>query len=137
MKKPLRILVADDEPTVRLAVRLTLEERGHEVLEAGDVREALALVRSSSFDALIVDVRMPGGGLTLLDQLRELAIPVGSSHGPAARTILLTADLNRPETVRAIEEGQPYLPKPFHFDELVEVVEKVAREASAERRGAG
>jgi len=125
--RPLHILVADDERMVRMAVRLTLEERGHRVEEAGDADEAFALAESLSFDALLIDVRMPGNGLVLLERLRALAPGGdGSPRGPADRAILLTADVTRPGTIEVIEAGQPHLRKPFRFNELVRLVERVA-----------
>lgn len=124
--RPLHILVADDERMIRMAIRLTLEERGHRVEEAGTADEAFALVESLSFDALVIDVRMPGNGLLLLERLRTLAPEDASQRGPADRAILLTADVTRPATLEVIEAGQTHLRKPFRFGELVSLIERVA-----------
>ena len=128
------MLIADDETAVRLAVRLILEERGHRVFEASDTEAAYAELTASDFDVVLLDVRMPGNGLTLLARLRaeadaEDASPSGGS-AVADRTILLTADLTRADTAAVIASGQRHLRKPFRFEALVALVEEVGRDRS-------
>ena len=127
----LRVLVADDEPMVRMAVRLSLEERGHRVQEARNADEAFALAGSEAFDVLLVDVRMPGmpgGGLGLLDRLAK--IPARSEESAscssvADRTVLLSANLSGGDAAQRVRDGQPHLRKPFRFEELVRLVERI------------
>ena len=71
-RRPLRVLVADDEPTLRLALALFLGRHGHEVMEAADAYEALQLAREEHFDVVLVDARMPGDGAALLEQLEAM-----------------------------------------------------------------
>lgn len=67
-----RILVVDDSPFVRKRTRTTLEAGGHEVLEAGDVREALRAVFVEAPDGVVLDLTLPDGdGFTLLGELRR------------------------------------------------------------------
>jgi CheY-like chemotaxis protein len=73
-----RILVVDDEPSVRFFERLALEERGHQVDEAASGQEALTLAQApgADFAAIVLDFRMPGmTGLEVARALREGAVP--------------------------------------------------------------
>jgi CheY-like chemotaxis protein len=114
------VLVADDEPTLRLAISLFLGRRGHHVTQAADAYEALRLAQEQEFDVALVDARMPGDGLQLLEQLE--AMP--SLNG---RTALMTGDLGRARTSQGITTGRPYLIKPFDMSEAVNLIEKLGR----------
>jgi signal transduction histidine kinase len=114
----LRVLVADDEPSLRLAVSLFLARFGHQVVQAANAQDAYRLAESEAFDVAVVDARMPGDGLRLLEQLEGLPSLKG-------RTILMTGDIGRARTSQGITTGRPYLAKPFDMDELVRLVEKL------------
>lgn len=118
-KRSLKVLIADDEPTLRLAISLFLNRRGHEVTQASDAYEALRLAREHDFDAALVDARMPGDGLALLEQLDALP-------SLAKRTALMTGDLGRARTTQGISTDRPYLVKPFDMNEAVNLIEKLA-----------
>jgi len=76
-----RLLVVDDEPNVRRAIRQFFEDQGHAVAEAGSVREAREALRAEPPDLVLLDVRMPGeDGLSLL---REVAA------GPEAPLVVM------------------------------------------------
>jgi nitrogen-specific signal transduction histidine kinase len=122
-QRVLRVLVADDEPTLRLAISLFLARRGHKVVQAGDAYEALRLARESDFDVALVDARMPGDGLALLEQLEAMPSLAG-------RTALMTGDLGRTRTTQGIPTGRPYLVKPFDMNEAVKLIEKLAEQES-------
>lgn len=67
-----RILVVDDEPTVRELVRAVLDRDGHETVGAGSGLEALSLLERETFDVVVTDVTMPGlDGLELLERIRR------------------------------------------------------------------
>jgi nitrogen-specific signal transduction histidine kinase len=117
---PLRVLVADDEPTLRLAITLFLKRRGHEVTQASDAYEALRLAKEQEFDVALVDARMPGDGLVLLEQLEAMPSLKG-------RTALMTGDLGRVRSSQGITTGRPYLVKPFDMNEAVNLLEKLGR----------
>lgn len=118
--RPLRVLVADDEPTLRLAVALFLGRRGHQVTQAADAYEALRLAKEKEFDVALVDARMPGDGLQLIEKLESMP----SLRG---RTALMTGDLGRARTTQGITTGRPYLVKPFDMTEAVNLIEKLGR----------
>ena len=68
-----RILIVDDEPDMRLAVRNVLKLRGYEIAEAGDGPAALALARESRPDLVLLDMRLPGmDGIEVLAGLGDL-----------------------------------------------------------------
>ncbi|HEX9078339.1 MAG TPA: response regulator, partial [Desulfuromonadaceae bacterium] len=68
-----RILVADDEESMRWVLSKALKRKGFSVDLAHDGRQALALIQDNSYDLAILDIKMPGiSGLDLLDRVREL-----------------------------------------------------------------
>jgi two-component system NtrC family sensor kinase len=115
----LRILVADDEAALRRALSMFLERRGHTVVQASNAHDALALAKTEVVDVALVDARMPGDGLALLEQLESLPELRG-------RTALMTGDIGRPRTRQGIATGRPYLSKPFDMEEMVKLLETLA-----------
>ena len=116
-----RIVIADDEPHLRLLVRTTLEQPGCEVLEAPDGPSTLELVRNETPDLLILDWMMPNqSGVDVLRALREDARTSG------VPVIMLTGRSDRADRKAAVLLGiRGYLAKPFSPLELIELVDKV------------
>lgn len=114
---------------LRLAIRLTLEDRGHQVVEAPDADEAFRLADGGAFDLAILDVNMPGDGLKLLARLLEAGL---LPH----RLLMLTADVSRAHTRETLERNHtPWLAKPFDFGELTRTIERMVREADGTGEG--
>lgn len=112
-----RVLVVDDEPGVRFALKVVLEDAGFEVSEAQDGLAALESLRSGPPPELaLVDVQMPRmGGLELLDAM--------SGRRDAPPVIILTARGSERVAVDAMKRGAvDYFAKPFDEDELLRVV---------------
>lgn len=81
-----RILIVDDEPSIRAMVRTVLERVGYEVTTARNGREAIALLAASDYDVVLLDVMMPVlGGVDVVESLRKEKLDV------LAHTYLLTA----------------------------------------------
>jgi two-component system, NtrC family, sensor kinase len=120
VNRPLRILIADDEATLRLAIALFLGRRGHQVTQAADAYEAHRLAQEAEFDVALVDARMPGDGLALLEKLEAMPRLRG-------RTALMTGDLGRTRTSQGITTGRPYITKPFDLMDVVRLVEALGR----------
>ncbi len=116
----LRVLIADDEPALRLAISLFLKRRGHSVTQASDAHEAYQFASEQPFDVALVDARMPGDGLVLIERLEALP-------GLNGRTALMSGDIGRARTRQGVATGRPYLTKPFDMDEMVELIEKLGR----------
>jgi DNA-binding NtrC family response regulator len=117
------ILVADDEPGVRLSLE-TLFTPQHRVLLAADGEAALRILEEQGADVAIVDLRMPRmSGLELLPRLKAL--------DPQLPLIVLSAMYDIPSVVKAVRLGAvQYLTKPFDVDELRLVVDMALRERS-------
>ncbi len=117
-----RILVADDDPGVRLVLREALVDAGFEVVTAVDGEALIELVETQDADLVITDVLMPGlDGLDVMARIRtvrpDLPVIVISAHGT-----LSTA-------VEATRGGAfDYLAKPFDLDELVALVHRALKD---------
>lgn len=111
-----RVLVVDDEPDIAVLVRLTLEGDGHEVSVAADGETALAMVDEGAFDAVILDVMMPGmNGFDVLTALKSDPEPCVSS----IPVIMLTARASDLDRIRGGIEGAVfYMTKPFSGTDL-------------------
>ncbi|MEN6626559.1 MAG: sigma-54 dependent transcriptional regulator [Candidatus Sumerlaeia bacterium] len=114
------ILVVDDEPAMRMALREALGRAGWQVETADSGEAALEIIRASeSIRLLITDYRMGGmTGLELITQARRLR--------PALASIMMTAYGTIEDAVRAMKEGAgDYLLKPFSLDDVLAAVGRV------------
>jgi AmiR/NasT family two-component response regulator len=111
--EPLRIVIADDEPIIRLDLRKTLENMGHQVVgEAGDGAKAVDLARELKPSIVILDIKMPD-----MDGID--AAKIVSTEG-IAPVLLLTAYSQKDLVDRATEAGVfNYLVKPFKEADLM------------------
>jgi two-component system, response regulator PdtaR len=115
--EPLRIVIADDEPIIRMDLRRTLENMGHVVIgEAGDGQQALDQCRELKPDVAILDVKMPNmDGIDAAKSIGDEAI---------APVLLLTAYVDRELVERAKDAGVfAYLTKPFKEADLMPAIE--------------
>jgi two-component system nitrogen regulation response regulator GlnG len=122
-----RVLVADDEASIRFVLRETLESAGHEVTEAATGDAALQALSGQPFDVAFFDIRMPGpSGLELLEQVRAL--------GSDVAMVIITAQSTFENAVEAMKRGAlDYLVKPFGMDAVQALVTKVLRTRALER----
>lgn len=114
------VLLVEDEGSVRELVRLTLESKGYEVLEAehGEAGLALAANHCGAIDILITDVVMPGiGGLELAQQMLR-------SH-PGLKILFLSGYSEDAITEGGLEAGTAFLQKPFTLQALSQKVQDV------------
>jgi two-component system, OmpR family, response regulator MprA len=125
-----RVLIADDDRAIRESLARALELEGYGVSEAVDGVEALTQARRDSFDALVLDVMMPGvDGLGVCRVLRA-----DGDHTPV---LMLTARVETPDRVAGLDAGaDDYLPKPFELDELLARLRALLRRASSWADGA-
>lgn len=119
----MRVLVVEDDPTLRAQLRAGLEEAGYAVDVADNGQDAQHLGETEPFDAVVLDLGLPVlDGLTVLKHWREagLAVPV----------LILTARDGWHEKVAGIDAGaDDYLAKPFHMEELLARVRALIRRA--------
>jgi two-component system KDP operon response regulator KdpE len=119
-----RILVVDDEPQIRRALRFTLTAHEYEVHDARSGEEALESLRESRFDLILLDVNMPGmNGLAVCREIRatsEVAI------------IMLTVSDREEDKVAALDAGaDDYVTKPFGIPELLARIRAALRRLPA------
>lgn len=116
-----RILVADDEESMRWVLSKALKRKGFTVDLADDGRQALALIQENSYDLAILDIKMPGmSGLDLLDRIREMKSDL--------LVVIMTAEASMKNAVEAMKRGAyDYITKPFDLDVIDAIVEKVGR----------
>lgn len=128
-----KILVVEDEESIRRLVRMTLAALGHEVIEAADGEEAMELVREERPDLIVLDIMLPKlDGWGVLRELRR------SGLRRKTRVLLLTAKSSETDFVMGWRLGvDEYMTKPFDPDELAMVVDQtlmMSAEAIREKR---
>jgi two-component system response regulator MprA len=121
---PNRVLVVDDDRAIRESLVRALELEGYDVSAVVDGVEALTRARRDAFDALVVDVMMPGvDGLAVCRVLR--------AEGDRTPVLMLTARVETPDRVAGLDAGaDDYLPKPFELDELFARLRALLRRAA-------
>jgi two-component system KDP operon response regulator KdpE len=128
MQPELRILVVDDESAIRRALRPPLVELGFQVFEASRGEEALQVLRAAVYDAVLLDVNMPGiGGVETLRRIRAFA--------PRLPVLMLTVRDQEAEKVEALDLGaDDYVTKPFSTRELIARIRAAVRRVKAPLR---
>jgi two-component system OmpR family response regulator len=119
----MKILLVEDEPTLRAQLRAGLEEAGYVVDEADNGRDAQHLGEQESFDAVVLDLGLPVlDGLSVLRRWRDA--------GRVMPVLILTARDGWHEKVAGIDAGaDDYLAKPFHMEELLARLRALIRRA--------
>ena len=117
----MRILLVEDEESIREALRLNLELEGHEVVASGNGKKALELIEGQHFDLLLLDVMLPDlDGFSITEQVRltNHEIPI----------LILTAKDMAQDRVTGLKKGaDDYLTKPFNLEELLLRVNNLLR----------
>ena len=113
-----RILVADDEDSLRWVLEKGLRQAGYEVSAVKDGTAAVGAFETEPFDLVFLDIRMPGvDGLTALGRLREIRAD--------ACVIVMTAHGTMDTAIQAMQRGAyDYLAKPFDLDEVLLLTER-------------
>jgi two-component system nitrogen regulation response regulator GlnG len=117
-----RILVVDDEPSVRFVLREALEEQGHTVEEAGAGGAAREILGRERFDVVFLDIRMPDAdGFEILDEI--------NASGPdPPLVIIITAQNTFDNAIEAMKRGAfDYLTKPFDLADVEAATTKALR----------
>src|SRR6185369_3195771 len=123
----IRILVVDDELSMREFLSILLEREGYDVSVAGSAEEALRMMESALFDLVLSDVNMPGlSGIELLARIKHMS--------PETAVLMLTAFSAAEQAVEAMKLGAyDYICKPFKNEEIKQLI-KNALEKQGLRR---
>ncbi|MDP1857660.1 MAG: response regulator [Gemmatimonadaceae bacterium] len=125
-----RLLIVDDEETIRLALSKFLRSRGYDVDTAEATPAALAFLRQSHYSLMLCDIRMPGlSGLEL--------VPIAHEIDSDLAVIMLTAVNDAPTAAESISAGaMEYLTKPVDLLDLLAAIERVVhrRDLAVEQR---
>jgi two-component system nitrogen regulation response regulator GlnG len=116
-----KILVADDEESMRWVLSRALKKKGFAVDTAHDGAEALTMIQRQNYDLAILDIKMPGiSGLDLLERVRELKSEL--------LVVIMTAEASMRNAVEAMKRGAyDYITKPFDLDVIDAIIEKAGR----------
>lgn len=120
----MRLLFVEDEPDLREVLKKQLQSSGYSVDACGDGLEALDYMQLTEYDAIILDIMLPGlDGLAVLQKMR--------TAGDKTPVLLLTARGSVEDRVAGLDLGaDDYLVKPFAFDELVARLRVLLRRSS-------
>ncbi|HVW75640.1 MAG TPA: response regulator [Rhizomicrobium sp.] len=114
------VVIADDDPNVISLVRLRLGMAKYDVASANDAAAAMAMVRARTPAAVILDVQMPGGGLSVLAKIKS---DPRLSHLPV---MMLTGERSAETVMEAMSNGaDDYMVKPFIPDVLAQRVTRL------------
>ncbi len=116
----LRVLFVDDERSLQEFMRSELPRLGHEVTVCPDGRTALKTLEKSTFDAAILDLRMPGmTGIEVLEHLKKVS--------PDTEAVVMTGHASMETAIEAVRFGAfDYITKPCKLAEIESVLSKVA-----------
>jgi two-component system, OmpR family, KDP operon response regulator KdpE len=119
-----RVLIVDDEPALRKALRTSLAASGFAVAEARNGEEALAAVREARPDVVLLDINMPGlSGIDVCRRIRSLSTKTG--------IIMVTVRESEEDKVQALEAGaDDFITKPYKLREMVARLHAVLRRLS-------
>jgi two-component system OmpR family response regulator len=123
----MKVLVVEDEPKIRQAIRKGLERDGYAVDVAADGRDALSLGTEYDYDAIVLDVMIPAiDGVGVCTELR--------ARGRWAPVLMLTARGGVQDRIRGLDAGaDDYMVKPFAFGELLARLRALMRGRAGER----
>jgi DNA-binding NtrC family response regulator len=124
----LRILFADDEPTIQELMSLELPRMGHEVAVCPDGLTAVAALERNTYDCLLVDLDMPGlNGIQVIERGKELA--------PHMEAVVLTGKSTLDSAIAALRQGAfDYLTKPCKLAELESLLARIAQKRELQNR---
>ena len=119
-----RILVVDDDPQIRRAMRTTLASEGYEVADAGSGKDALDRIHSEIYDLVLLDINMPG--ITGIETCRQIRLV--SDVG----IIMMTVRDTESDKVAALDVGaDDYVTKPFSVPEMLARIRAALRRSGS------
>lgn len=122
MSDQARVLIVDDDEKMRMMLQKVLQREGYDTALADSGEDALGRLKTTDFDVVLTDIRMPGmGGMALLKDIREAS--------PETTVIMMTAFGSVDSAVEAMKQGAyDYINKPFKIDEALIVIARAVEE---------
>jgi len=113
-----RILIIEDEKSLKEVLRILLEEEGYEITAASNGLEGMDYIQNDIFDLVVTDIKMPkADGFEVLKKVKEIS--------PSTIVIMITAFGTTESTIEAMKLGAyDYIHKPFKIDEIRHVIQK-------------
>lgn len=124
----MRVLIVDDEASIRKTTAIAVQTAGHEAVEAPAGARALKLVETTKFEVCFLDVKLGAeDGLAVLEKLLKVE--------PSLSVVMFTAYANIATAVEAMRRGAfDFIPKPFTPEQIRHVLQHIARTHSLEQR---
>ena len=117
-----KVLVVEDEPVIRTALKRLLERHEYSVQEAGSVKEAIESHQMDEFDIVISDLRLPGAPGT--DLIKATKTPV----------LIMTSYSSMRSAIDSMKMGAvDYISKPFEHEEMLETVARIVEESASRK----
>jgi len=123
-----RVLIVDDEDSIRDSLEIILSEAGYEVSTAPDAQTAVSMIESEQFDVAVVDRILPGSidGVQIIQHIKQ--------NNPLCETVLMSAYPSFESAAKLMKhETFAYLTKPIQQDEICRVVDEAARKCRLRR----
>ncbi|MDE3084918.1 MAG: sigma-54-dependent Fis family transcriptional regulator [Verrucomicrobiota bacterium] len=124
----MRVLIVDDEPSIRKTTTIAVETMGHQVIGAAGGLRALKTLETESFDVCFLDLNLGGeDGLEVMDKLLKAS--------PGMVVVIFTAYATINSAVEAMRRGAfDFIPKPFTPDQIRQILGKISKTRSLEQR---
>ncbi|HEY9155201.1 MAG TPA: response regulator, partial [Opitutaceae bacterium] len=124
----MRVLIVDDEPSIRKTTTMAVETMGHEVVAVPNGNRALKALEEGAFDVSFLDVNLGSDdGLAVLEKMLKTQ--------PSLVVVMFTAYANISTAVEAMRRGAfDFIPKPFTPDQIRQVLDKVGRTSKLEQK---
>ncbi|MFQ6101062.1 MAG: response regulator transcription factor [Anaerolineae bacterium] len=123
-----RLLIVDDEPSLRAGLRDLLSAMGYHVEEAASGHEALELLENAPYDLMVLDIRMPGmSGVEVMHRARRMY--------PDLSIVVLTAHASVESAIAAVKsDAADYILKPFDVEDLTTTIARALQERTGQLR---
>ena len=117
-----KVMIVDDEATIRQSVRLVLESEGYEISEASNADDALIAVQKNAPDLILLDIRMPG--MPSVELIKRIKSDKNLSR---IKIIYLTAIVGAKQIAQDMKGVEATIEKPFTNEELLSALEQVLK----------
>jgi len=126
--KHARILVADDDESIRKILAVILEDRGYTVDTAKNGKQAIELSKNNFYNLALIDIRLPDmEGTRLLSSLRETV--------PRMRKVIITGFPSMQNAVEALNKGaDAYVTKPFEMEKILKTIKDQLKKQQEEKK---